>query len=97
MTIEVDPPAVHDAWSRGAEQGRQELVATRSDRLTAGRADLGELQDRLAGALETLEGVTTTALRLLDELHENVYACLADYRRTDGSAAGTFVTLEEGL
>lgn len=94
MTIAIDESAVHDAWARGAAQVRPELEVTAADRSRAHRADVGDLQDRMEAALDTMAGVTRTALRLLVEHDENLDACLAAYRASDGTSSGTFRALQ---
>jgi len=94
VTIAIDESAVRLAWVRGAAQAEPELEVTSADRSRARYADVGDLQDRMAAALETMSGVTGTALALLVEHYENLDACLAAYRASDGTSSGTFRVLQ---
>lgn len=93
MTFEVQPEQVRSAWSQGAGRADGSLASSGGDRTTARGSDLEELTGALSAAADVLDGVTSTSLAVLDELHGALEASLTSYAQTDDAAALTFPVL----
>ncbi|MBM6403342.1 hypothetical protein JQN72_03685 [Phycicoccus sp. CSK15P-2] len=93
MSFEIDPSRVRGVWADGVGEGREQLAGSQGDRDTARGQSLEDLAGPMGAAADVLDGVTATALAVVDELGEAMLACLATYEATDGASASSFPAL----
>lgn len=92
MTLDIDPAAVRQAWSRGHDADLEVAAARR--RTTAARpADLDAVTDCVADAASHLAGVLDVVRAVVAEHHRGLEGCLATFAATDHASAGEFDAL----
>jgi hypothetical protein len=97
MAIEVDPEQVLQVWRTGSEQVLDDLGAASRGLKAVEDTDLGDLSVLIHDVLVDLHGVGTSAERLVDELGDNVKACMQTYVATEQASAGTFDELRTAV
>lgn len=91
----IESRAVRSAWSNGGAFALSALAGSTGDRVAARGTGLADLEPAATRAADLLDGLTRTAVELLEETEANVKECLRTYAATDGRSAAAFRAVEE--